>query len=128
MPTLLLIDTDVVIDYLRSQADAVAYIEELTSRQFLSAITVAELYAGVRDGAERTALDAFITAFDVVLIDEAIAVKGGLYRRSYSKSHNVGLADALIAASAEACGATLVTLNRKHFPMLATVIVPYQKP
>jgi predicted nucleic acid-binding protein len=36
-----------------------------------------------------------------------------------------GLADALIAASAEAAGATLVTLNRRHFPMLAEVLAPY---
>ncbi|MFN5219653.1 MAG: hypothetical protein ACK5FE_01870 [Cyanobacteriota bacterium] len=42
-------------------------------------------------------------------------------------SHGTGLADALIAASAEAAGATLVTLNRRHFPMLADVLVPYAK-
>jgi predicted nucleic acid-binding protein len=42
-------------------------------------------------------------------------------------SHGTGLADALIAASAEAAGATLVTLNRRHFPMLAEVLVPYAK-
>jgi predicted nucleic acid-binding protein len=43
------------------------------------------------------------------------------------KSHNVGLADALIAATAESRQAALVTLNIKHFPMLANVVVPYQK-
>jgi predicted nucleic acid-binding protein len=32
------------------------------------------------------------------------------------------VADALIAACA-----TLVTLNRRHFPMLAEVLVPYAK-
>ncbi|MFM9100351.1 MAG: hypothetical protein ACKOPS_03015 [Cyanobium sp.] len=31
------------------------------------------------------------------------------------------------AASAEAVGATLVTLNRRPFPMLAEVLVPYAK-
>jgi predicted nucleic acid-binding protein len=124
----LLIDTDVIIDYLRDQADAVAYLEALTDTQLLSAITVAELYAGVREGVERTTLGGFITAFEIVPVDEAIAVKGGLFRRDYGKSHGVGLADALIAASAETRAATLVTLNRKHFPMLPAVIVPYQKP
>ncbi len=123
----LLIDTDVVIDYLRGQADAVAYLEGLIEPQLLSAITVAELYAGVREGKERTALDTFLTAFEVVPVDEVMAVKGGLYRRDYGRSHNVGLADALIAATAEVRQAALVTLNKKHFPMLAAVIVPYQK-
>jgi predicted nucleic acid-binding protein len=123
----LLIDTDVIIDYLREQPEAVAYLEGLVGPQLLSAVTVAELYAGVREGEERVALDSFLRAFEIVPVDTEIAVKGGLYRRDYGKSHSVGLADALIAATAEARHATLVTLNKKHFPMLSTVSVPYQK-
>jgi len=94
----------------------------------ISTVTVAELYAGVREGEERTALDAFIQAFEVVPVNVAIAIKGGLFRRDYGKSHGTGLADALIAASAEVRGAELVTLNGKHFPMLKNVIIPYVKP
>lgn len=123
----LLLDTDVLIDYLRGQAEAVAYLERLTTALLISAITVAELYAGVRDGEERTRLDAFISAFEIVPIDGEIAVRGGLYRRDYGKSYGVGLADALIAATALRKQATLVTLNKKHFPMLSGVVVPYQK-
>lgn len=123
----LLLDTDVIIDYLRGQTDAVAYLEGLTNPLLISAVTVAELYVGVREGEEREALDSFISAFELVTVDENIAVKGGLYRRDYGKSYNVGLADALIAATAEAKGATLVTLNKKHFPMLASVTIPYRK-
>ena len=85
------------------------------------------MYAGVREGAERTKLDEFVQAFEVVPVDREVAIEGGLYRRDYMKSHNVGLADALIAATAESRQAALVTLNSKHFPMLANVIVPYQK-
>lgn len=43
MGDLLLIDTDVLIDYLRGQPDAVAYIESLINPILISAITVAEL-------------------------------------------------------------------------------------
>ena len=128
MPDRLIIDTDVAIDYLRDRAEAVAYLDNLTDEQLLSAVTVAELYSGVRDGDERTALDAFVAAFEIVPIDTPIGVQGGLFRRDFFKSHNVGLADALIAATAVVRQATLVTLNKKHFPMLATVIVPYEKP
>ena len=124
----LLIDTDVLIDYLRDRPEAVAYLESLTDNLLISAITVAELYAGVREGGERDALDSFVRAFEIVNANEQIAVKGGLYRRDYSKSHNTGLADALIGATAELRHAELVTLNRKHFPMLSDVVVPYQKP
>lgn len=123
----LLIDTDVLIDYLRDKAEAVSYLENLREPLLISVITVAELYAGVRDGVERTKLDEFIRAFEIVPIDQEISVKGGLYRRDYMKSHNVGLADALIAATAEVHQARLVTLNGKHFPMLLNVVIPYQK-
>jgi len=58
----LLLDTDVLIDYLREKKEAVDYVDNLTEPLFLSVITVAELYAGVRDGAERTKLDTFISA------------------------------------------------------------------
>lgn len=127
MPEILLIDTDVIIDYLREHVDAVAYLESLTNPLLLSVVTVAELYSGVREGEERKALEAFISAFEVVSVSEEIAVTGGLNRRDYSKSHKVGLADALIAATAKIRGATLVTLNTKHFPMLASVKAPYIK-
>ncbi|MFM7640952.1 MAG: hypothetical protein ACKO45_05315 [Cyanobium sp.] len=44
-----------------------------------------------------------------------------------SPSHGTALADALIAASAEAAGAILVSLDRRHSPMLAEVLVPFVK-
>ena len=65
--------------------------------------------------------------FEIIAVDSEIALKGGLYRRDYRKSHDLGLADALIAATAKSCHASLVTLNSKHFPMLTDVIVPYRK-
>jgi predicted nucleic acid-binding protein len=128
MSTRLLIDTDVLIDYLRGQPDAVPYLEGLVEPLLMSVITLAELYSGVREGDERAKLDQFVQAFQLVPIDPEIAQKGGLFRRDYLRSHNVGLADALIAATADREGATLVTLNQKHFPMLSRVFVPYQKP
>jgi predicted nucleic acid-binding protein len=124
----LLLDTDVLIDYLRGRAEAVAYLESLSGPLVISAMTVGELYAGVREGDERSRLETFLNAFEIVPLDSAIAARGGLYRRDYGKSHSTGLADALIAATAELSKARLVTLNDRHFPMLADVIVPYQKP
>ena len=124
----LVIDTDVLIDYLRDHEAATAYLETCTHTLALSVISVAELYVGVRDGEERSRLDDFISAFETLPVDAPIAIQAGLWRRTYGRSHGTGLADALIAASASAAQATLVTLNRKHFPMLADVLVPYSKP
>jgi predicted nucleic acid-binding protein len=124
----LLLDSDVLIDYLREEPRAVAYLESITERACVSAITVGELYAGVREGEERVALDAFVRGFEVLPLDRETAQRGGLIRRDYGRSHGVGLADALLAATALVHDLDFVTLNRKHFPMLYNVIVPYQKP
>ncbi len=123
----LLIDTDVLIDYLRDNPQAVQFLENDGRRSLISAISVAELYAGVREGTERKALDIFLSVFDLVSVDGSIAEKGGLYRRDYFRSHAVSLADALIAATASVRNATLVTLNRKHFPMISDIHIPYTK-
>lgn len=127
MPQPLLLDTDVLIDYLRASPQAVAFLESASGELLVSAVTVGELFAGVREGKERKALEAFLGAFEIVSLDRLIAECGGIFRRDFGKSHGTGLADALIAATAEMRGARLTTLNARHFPMLSDVLVPYQK-
>lgn len=124
-----LIDTDVLVDYLRGIPQAIKFLKGLMddSQCYLSTITIAELYAGVRDGEERQILDLFVQEFQIAVLNANIAKKGGLYRRDYGKSHGVGLADALIAASAEELKLKLITLNKKHYPMFQDVRVPYVK-
>lgn len=121
------LDSNIIIDYLRNRPEAIAFIEGLDEKPATSAIVVAELYAGIRDGTERHRLVELLNATTILGIDEPLAVAGGLIRRQYGKSHGVGLDDALIAATARAQGARLTTLNAKHFPMLKDVLVPYRK-
>ncbi|MBL0701952.1 MAG: hypothetical protein JJV91_00540 [Desulfosarcina sp.] len=61
-------------------------------------------------------------------VDAEIAKTGGLYKRDYAKSHGVGLADAILAATAEARNAELKTLNIKHYPMCNDLKTAYTKP
>jgi predicted nucleic acid-binding protein len=35
------------------------------------------------------------------------------------------LADAIVAMSAESAGAVLVTSNKRHYPMIDELVVPY---
>jgi predicted nucleic acid-binding protein len=123
----LLLDTDILIDYLRGQVKAVAFLKKTRRHLLVSALTVAELHVGVREGSERQVLDDFLGLMEVVAVTPEIARLGGLWRRDYGKSHGTGLIDALIAATAEISGCTLATLNEKHFPMLEGVLVPYRK-
>jgi hypothetical protein len=86
----LLLDTDVLVDYLRGRTEAAAYLEARTEPLLISAITVAELFARVREGEERRLLEQFLSAFEIVALSREIAQKGGLYRRDYDPSHGVG--------------------------------------
>jgi predicted nucleic acid-binding protein len=72
-------------------------------------------------------LEELVSLFRVVPVDGEIAKKGGLYKRDYGKSHSVGLADAILAATAEAENAELKTLNIKHYPMLKGLRPAYTK-
>lgn len=123
----ILIDTDVMVDYLRGHPKAVALVQRYSKRIALPSIVAAELYAGVRGEEELAALDRFVGLFRVVPISSEIARAGGLYSRDYTKSHGVGLADAIVAATADAEGADLRTLNVKHYPMLKGLKPAYRK-
>lgn len=120
-----LIDTDILIDFLRGGQEAVAFLDGLQAPLLVSAITVAELFVGVRDEEDDRRLRAFLAAFEVIPVDDPVATVGGRLRRRFGPSHGTGLADALIAASAQAAGARLATRNRRHFPMFDEVLVPY---
>ncbi|MBE0418408.1 MAG: type II toxin-antitoxin system VapC family toxin [Coriobacteriia bacterium] len=122
-----LLDTDVIIEYLRGRDKAIRYVESLEGELCVSAITVAELYSGVKDSDEEAALERFLDAFEVISIDRALARLGGLCRQRYQPAHGTGLADAIVAASAESAGAALVTFNKRHFPMSKDVVVPYTR-
>ena len=122
-----LFDTDVLVDYLRGQPQAVALVKGCADRIVLSAVVVAELYAGVRDDAELKQLDAFVALFPVVAVDADIAKAAGLYQRDYHKSHAPGLADAILAATADAHKASLKTLNVRHYPMFKGLRPAYVK-
>ncbi len=115
-------DTDVLIDFLRGYQQAVDFITSNTSQLILSTIVIAELYAGVRGKQELLILDNFVSLFDVIPIDSEIARIG-----DFGKSHGVGLADAIIAATCHSKNVQLKTLNIKHYPMINNLAPAYIK-
>ena len=123
----MLVDTDVLIDYLKGNPDAEKFVEQNIDQVAISAMTVAELYQGIRNRKEKETLDQFISELRVFSITADVAIKAGLLRNEYGKSHSSGLADCIIAATSINHGMKLLTLNLKHFPMLDTAIAPYPK-
>ena len=116
-----------MIDFLRGHPKAVALVKKHSSRIILSSIVTAELYVGVRDDEELDTLDNLVSLFRVIPISPSLARAGGLNKRDYSKTHGVGLADAIVAATCEAENAELKTLNVKHYPMLKGLKPAYTK-
>ena len=127
MAQLFLPDTDVLIDFLRGYQQAVDFINTNVSQMILSTIVIAELYAGVRGKQELTILNDFVSLFDVISMNSEIAKIGGLYKRDFGKSHGVGLADAIIAATCHSKNAQLKTLNVRHYPMIRNLEPAYIK-
>ena len=122
----ILVDTDIAVDYLRGTAAAVAFIQAHEAEIAFSAVTVAELYARVRNGEEKSRLGTFIDLFPVLPVDRDIAETAGLYRRDFGPSHGTGLADGMIAATAQSRGLELKTLNTRHYPMIPALSRPYE--
>jgi predicted nucleic acid-binding protein len=123
----LLLDTDVLVEYLRGRPEAIEYLEGLESDLFVSVVSVAELFSGVKGDEEERLLEQFLLAFTALSVTEGVARLGGHYRRDFRPSHGTGLADALIAATAEENGVNLVTFNRRHFHMVSRITVPYER-
>ena len=115
-----LIDSDIVIEVLRGRDQAIlAQWSELADSHspiLVSPITFAEVGAGAF-ASERTIISRFFAPLTCVAIDQKIGQLAGEYLRQYSKSHNLKIADALIAASAVQNHVALWTRNRKHYPM-----------
>ena len=122
-----LIDTDILIDYLRGYNQAIGFIEENHAEAHVSAINIAELYQGVRAGVEQVKLGKTLSSLTCLPITQEIAELAGLFSRNFRASHGCGLADCLVAATAQIHDLTLATLNSKHFPMLKKITVPYTK-
>ena len=122
-----LVDTDVMIDFFRGVLPAVDLISRSSDSIALSVITEAELYAGVREGKERHSIETFLNLVTIIPVNRAIAQKAGLYQSDFARATKIGMADSIIAATAETEKLQLLTLKIKHFPMLHDIQSPYQK-
>jgi predicted nucleic acid-binding protein len=107
-----LLDTTVLIDVSRSRQPALSWLDELLigpSLVCVSAVTIAELFAGVRP-TQRARSQTFIDRLTHWDVTTEIAVRAGMLRYDLARQGRALLIpDALIAATALAYGAVLVT-------------------
>ena len=65
--------------------------------------------------------------FHVIPADAEICELAGAFRAQFGASHGVDVIDGIIAATSRVHQLPLATLNRRHFPMLSRVLVPYRR-
>jgi predicted nucleic acid-binding protein len=122
----ILVDTDVLINFLRGRQPAKAFLASAAqdSVLFCSVITVAELWAGMRPH-ETEITTQLIDSLNIVEVSREIAERAGSYKQSI-KRQNLELMDCIIAASARTIGAALATCNVRHYPMpdIETTAIP----
>jgi len=123
-----LLDTSVAVDHLRGYGPATALLEDLVRSHepvVASELTRFELLAGARP-AEHDRLEDFFSVLGWVPVTEDVTRHAGEYARSYRRSHSgIGVVDYLLAGTASAVGADLVTINVRHFPMFDDLRAPY---
>jgi predicted nucleic acid-binding protein len=124
-----LLDSTVVIDFLRGRQEAVNYLNSLlpVGAPLTHVVVVAEVIRGARDRREQAAIEASIAPFQIVAPDEADARASLDLLRRYRLSHGIGWADCLIAATAIRRDLIVVTTNVKHFTPIPglRVLRPY---
>ena len=118
----LLLDTVIVIDYLRDIPEAVEFIDENWDAAAISVITRAEVLVGVPPD-DWAQVDRFVDAFPLLPIDRDAADLAAETRRIYRWK----LPDAFQAALAQIHVLKLVTRNKKDFhpDHHDFVVVPY---
>lgn len=112
-----LIDTDVMIDVSRENANAAGYLDSL-SNPAISIITAQELIVGARDQRDLAGIDSLVSMYPVMHIDAPIGRLAYDLLKRYARSDGLRTFDSLIAATAIERGFALVSRNRKHFAMI----------
>ena len=120
-----LLDSCVLVDLLRRNTQAEAAVTKLPERPSVCAVSALELYAGARSQQDERKIEALLRLFRSAAIDASTFRAAGSFIRHYRASHELDIADALIAATAEHHGLKLATLNVKHFPMFAKLKPAY---
>jgi predicted nucleic acid-binding protein len=116
----LLLDTSVLIDALRlrhGRRELLAELVQAGHTLSTTALNVAEVYAGMRpDEEQRT--EALLGALDCYDLTGRSGRRAGALKQQWSKKgRTLALADMIVAAIAFERGYTLMTDNRKDFPM-----------
>lgn len=121
MNNLVLVDSDVLIDYSRAIPTAINLLRRLeaSGQVAVSDISRLELLIGARNKEELGAIDLVLGRFVHLALSEDISARAVGLIRQYRLSHGLLLADALIAATVLSLDIPLATKNYRDFQFIA---------
>jgi tRNA(fMet)-specific endonuclease VapC len=119
------LDTSAVLDFFRGKGGVAKNLLEMPPKEIaIPAIVAYEVWVGVLGSraakARREQYEEFLTAVEVLPFDDAVARRAAELRNDLERRGvGIGPMDTLIAATALAHGATLVTRNVREFGRIA---------
>jgi predicted nucleic acid-binding protein len=125
----MLIDTDVLIWYMRGNRKAFKAVEALDGFN-ISVVTYVELVQGLRNKAELNTLKNFLQAKSTAIlhVTDSISATAMFLVEQYHFGHSLELADALIAATALGHGLPLFTGNARHYQPVKNIVLKRFEP
>jgi len=115
---MILLDTCVLIQFLKGDEPVVDKITGFKSPLLISAISEMELYYGAFNKTEQNMLEQFCSKFKVIQLTPEISKQATKLIKQYAKSHSLDIPDSLITASCLVSGLKLYTLNVKDFKFI----------
>jgi predicted nucleic acid-binding protein len=118
-----LCDTCVLIEYLRGNINIRDRLlkDKASVGLAISTITMMELLAGAFNQNEVRLIKRTFADYKIIEIDEHTSTLARNLIESYSKSHNLQIPDAIIAATAITNKLPLYTLNKKDFNFISQI-------
>ena len=117
-----LLDTCILIDYLRGEPSVYdLLVNNAKIKLSMSTVTMMELMIGAFNKREINYIQKAFNNMDIIYIDKDISKLAEDLIREYSKSHNLQIDDAMIAATSIKMDIELITYNVSDFKYIPNI-------
>ena len=119
-----MLDTNILVDYLRQKIQALAFIENYGKVNLaISPIVSMEVYQGVLNKTDLLRTRKKLNGFASLPLNQEVVQLATQLQQQYILSHHIGIPDTLIAATALVYDLELKTYNLKDFQFIPTLKV-----
>jgi predicted nucleic acid-binding protein len=128
LAAVVIVDTNVLIDFARGDAQANSILQGLSAGSSLaiSIVTHMELVVGCRNKRELAELDTFVSAFQVFSLSQQVSESALSLLKQYRLSHGLLIPDAFIGATAITLNAHLLSKVQRDFRYIPDLnLLPY---